>query len=614
MTFPRLAFVLGLLLAGGSPARAAEEDKIAKAIEKGAEYLKKSTDALKVIHSADEGPGKAALAGYALLEAGVKPDDPAVQELAKYVRETVLVSSRTYPVALGAIFLERLGDPQDLGLVQVLGVRLYAGQNVAGGWTYTTCETISPEEGKRLSAVIYGNPPNPREKPAWKVHPEAARQLNAVRTAILARGRRGVGDDNSNTQFALIGLWVAARSGLPIDDAFPLIEARFLRTQNRTDGGWSYGNDKSTTAMTCAGLLGLTAGAAKRAGAGKPKPETPKEEVDPFFKPKEPKGGLPPGAPNAGRDAAIKAALQSLGAVLAAKKASDSINDLVGLGNSFYMLWSIERVGVALNLQTIGDVDWYEWGSTRLLATQGENGAWPAESYEAGINTSFALLFLAKANVFRDVAGKVNVKDPGVRELRAGSNPIFVAPKQEQSPPPKTGGEPVATLPTDGGLTLPPISSHPDAEKLVVSLTSATDDQWGTVLATERDTRGAQHTAALVHAIGKLDGDRKKQARDALAERLTRMTTSTLRRMLADPNPELRRAACLACAMKDEKSHILDLIDRITDPSELVVRAARAGLKSLTGKDYGPDPGASDEKKVEAASEWREWSVSQSSK
>ena len=63
--------------------------------------------------------------------------------------------------------------------------------------------------------------------------------------------------------------------------------------------------------------------------------------------------------------------------------------------------------------------------------------------------------------------------------------------------------------------------------------------------------------------------------------------------------------------MKDDRSHVPDLIERITDPSDLVVPAARAGLKSLTEKDFGPPSGADDAAKAKAQAEWKKWHESQ---
>ena len=71
---------------------------------------------------------------------------------------------------------------------------------------------------------------------------------------------------------------------------------------------------------------------------------------------------------------------------------------------------------------------------------------------------------------------------------------------------------------------------------------------------------------------------------------------------------ELRRAAALACAMKDDKTHIPDLIDRLALDEDTVVRAARAGLKSLSGgKDFGPEPGYTKLDRAVAVEEWTAW-------
>ncbi len=106
----------------------------------------------------------------------------------------------------------------------------------------------------------------------------------------------------------------------------------------------------------------------------------------------------------------------------------------------------------------------------------------------------------------------------------------------------------------------------------------------------------------------KAEGDRKAEARAALAERLCRMTAPTLRGMLKANEVELRRgAAALACAMKDDKDHIVDLIGALEDKEGDAVRAAHAGLKSLTGKDFGPVSGASGAQVSAAVAAWRAW-------
>jgi len=670
-----------LLTMTAETATAVDAEQVTIAVQKGAEFLRKEHAPRMNYNGGERGMGQAALIGIALLEAGIPATDPSLQQITNFVRTQGLIATQTYGLALAIMFLDRLNDPRDIPLIQVLGVRLYRGQNVAGGWTYNSWEEIPAIEAQRLAAVLYGpgfaggsqavQPPNKsgtgketvppasgfpvlspdrssaaaRETP--RLHPEAARQLLAVRRDIVVSGRRGLGsgDDNSNTQFALVGLWVAARHGLPIHDAFALIESRFLRTQNPADGGWNYSQGgASTPAMTCAGLLGLAAGAAARDAmlvnrptdpAQTPDSSKPAHGNDPFFQPKKdnsaqaetfPESEAPP--KNA-REAALKAGLKALGQVLASTQqaappagnpppAAQQIENFVGLGNTFYLLWSVERVAVALNLPTIGGVDWYDWGAGYLLAKQRPDGSWDGSTYPADINTAFALLFLLKTNFTRDLSGKIKqpVTDPGRAELRGGAGvpalfaPPVAAPKPPADPrraslPPISDPMfPTTSLPT-GTLDLTP------AETLARELRQANDSEWPARLQKLKTEPGGRNTLALAWAITELDGARRQEAREALAERLARMTTETRRLLLRDPEIEIRRAAALAIAMREESLLIPELIDRLTDPSEVVIRASRAALRSLTSVDFGPEPGAGSEARLKAATAWRTWYDSQ---
>src|SRR5262249_25707980 len=80
--------------------------------------------------------GAAALAGLTLLECGIPADDRGIQQAAAAVRKASSGMNVTYPLALAILFFDRLGDPDDVPLIQALSVRLLAGQRLAGGWTY----------------------------------------------------------------------------------------------------------------------------------------------------------------------------------------------------------------------------------------------------------------------------------------------------------------------------------------------------------------------------------------------------------------------------------------------------------------------------------------------
>jgi hypothetical protein len=146
-----------------------------------------------------------------------------------------------------------------------------------------------------------------------------------------------------------------------------------------------------------------------------------------------------------------------------------------------------------------------------------------------------------------------------------------------------------------------------DAARLGSALVFAPPEQQKGLLSRYQEQKGIVYTEAMANALSQLDGEILTKAREALAERLTRMTTTTLRARLVDPRAELRRAAALAWAMKDDRSAVPELIPLLLDPEELVVRATKAALKSLTGEDFGPGRGASSTERGAAVAAWKSW-------
>jgi HEAT repeat protein len=69
----------------------------------------------------------------------------------------------------------------------------------------------------------------------------------------------------------------------------------------------------------------------------------------------------------------------------------------------------------------------------------------------------------------------------------------------------------------------------------------------------------------------------------------------------------VRRAAALAVAMKEDKTHIERLIDMLDDRETTVCRAAYAALKSLSNEDFGPAADATGEEYRKAVAAWRAW-------
>lgn len=649
MTALRLCSLFLLLPLSACLGRAATPKEIDEAIKSGSEYLKdqyKGTTT-KQVTSGPNGVGAAALAGLALLESGTPASHPSVKAITAAVRDSAFTTRQTYHITLCMLYLDKLGDPTDVPLIQMLGVRLLAGQSGNGGWTYECVESVSLLDERALRASLlnpeaassFKKPPpntaiNPGKnsgagsggKPAdVKLHPEVVKYQDKI---AAVRVRTGI-DDNSNTQFGVLGIWVARKHGLSVETALDLIEKRFLNSQ-MSGGGWPYvGSLKAgSPSMTCAGLLGLATAVGRReerlkseaAKTGSPSKVGLGANTNPDEK-TAPAKPLPDSL-----DKAIQKGLSSVGSVLASnapgagrgKSTRFLLNGGGALGDrDLYFLWSVERVAVIYGLKQIGGVDWYDVGAEELVAAQNISGSWGRGGCGAEVDTAFAILFLVRSNPALELSNTLQ-SGFSTTELRSGVGPASPRGTDSTSTGPGSTSTAPSTKPAaqsepaesrrPGVIVIRPSDSNDeDPKALAADLVKTQGLEWDTMLKKIRDGKGTANTQALVLAIGRLEGDRLTLARDALAERLARMTAETLRTMAKSEEVELRRASILAMAMKDDKSHVPDLIAAILDDQDLVVRAAKAGLKSLTGQDFGPEmPSTSSERKAAAAA-WKEW-------
>jgi len=166
--------------------------------------------------------------------------------------------------------------------------------------------------------------------------------------------------------------------------------------------------------------------------------------------------------------------------------------------------------------------------------------------------------------------------------------------------------------PVKPGLELAALSSEAAANEtegsqLAAALVQADPERRPGLLAKYRDSKGVHFTEALALASARESGEARRQLREALAERMARMTEKTLGQYLEDEDAEIRRAAALALAMRDSKAHLRPLIGLLLDPQPSVERAAHAALCSLSGQDFGPRVNAAEAEKMAAASRWRKW-------
>ncbi|MGE0481225.1 MAG: DUF4159 domain-containing protein [Phycisphaerae bacterium] len=185
--------------------------------------------------------------------------------------------------------------------------------------------------------------------------------------------------DNSNSQFGVLGAWMASEAGSRLPPEFwELVEQHWIRDQ-RPDGGWAYqaGSHTSTGSMTAAGLatLFVLLDQAHARSEGRFNGTT---------------------TTNCGKykEAArvisgIETGLNWLG------REFDAVNPRGDAQWQYYYLYGVERVGRASGFKYFRDKDWFRIGATRLLEAQDAAGGWPGTGLCSALhNTSFALMFL----------------------------------------------------------------------------------------------------------------------------------------------------------------------------------------------------------------------------
>jgi hypothetical protein len=214
----------------------------------------------------------------------------------------------------------------------------------------------------------------------------------------------------------VLGLWVASRAGVKIDRTLTRVEKRFTSNQ-ADDGGWAYvatnkdGKAPSGDSMTGAGLFCLAVAQASLI-----------------------RDAIKAGKKTEGPEASGKSLLESRVFDRGLKRTGDFVKG-IGPGSGRYFLWSVERVGVLLGLEKIGDTEWFKKGADALLKTQKEEGGWPtawAEADKEGLSdTCFALLFLRKANLGSDVSRLLEGEKPQKFEILGRKPPARFDTLQE---------------------------------------------------------------------------------------------------------------------------------------------------------------------------------------
>lgn len=313
--------------------------KVKAAIDTGVKYLRgqqRDDGGWDGLMTGQNNGGWTALACLALLQSGVEPEDRAIQRGIQYLK--ALKTNRTYVVALRLMVFAHAARTEREAMQA--DIKYLEDSLMPDGWSY------------------------------YK----------------LADGSQPGNADNSNTQYALLGLYEARRAGVPVSDATLQKVRAIYQTSQVRDGGWAYkpASKTSTLTMTTAGICNLLiAGDELARGKAVLRPDGSAEKCGEYDD-----------------NEALVRALAWLGERFPARLTLNNAEDR--LGSPFYALYGLERAGRLTGQRYFGGHDWYVVGARHLVEIQKPDGSWAGAAgrgtldYQPVVATSFALLFLSK--------------------------------------------------------------------------------------------------------------------------------------------------------------------------------------------------------------------------
>ncbi len=339
-----LVVVLALVAIIAPPrAKAQDPEQVRKVIESSKAFLRRSQNKDGSWPNVALGGDPTALCALALLNAGEKLDSPTIQRALEYIRKRKLVN--TYAVSLELMVLCAAEPRTDAAqIVQrakwLVDLQIKTG-NTAGMWDY-------------------------------------------------GKSRPGRGD-NSNSQFALLGLYEAERALKRLKTPSPIPTStwtlaleHWMRSQN-DNGSWGY-MDKGEDgygSMTCAGIASIIIAAGQLQGSSATlagdtvKCCATERDNEPARR--------------------VKRGLDWLG-----NGATFAANKGLRQGAYYYYMYALERVGRMTARRFIGESDWYREGIKELLRRPNRQYVFEPGNvhgeHDPHVATSFALLFLAKGN------------------------------------------------------------------------------------------------------------------------------------------------------------------------------------------------------------------------
>jgi len=409
-----------------------------------------------------------------------------------------------------------------------------------------------------------------------------AKYVDALLKRQKAGGGWGYNDgsptcDNSQTQYAVLGMWMAHRHGFDIPIQAIERTANYLIRAQDPSGGWGYhavdpGNftrvpqDTQTQSRTAAGLGSLYILGDLIVMPGREDQEQKKKKLPSALVAVEKEEAV------AGRrKAAVDPAL---------------FRRAIGDGNAWfekgfkipsaewnhYFIYGYERYRSYRELFELDfpeEPAWYTAGFNYLQKNQQQDGSWTEGSPDgAPVNTAFGVLFLSRSS---RKAITQSVVDLGNGVLRGGMGlPVNTADIRENN----------------GKLVETPLSGSVD------ELLSLIEDENNPELA---DLASSDRSIRLDPEIGRRSGQLER-----------------LRALVRAESADARLVAVRSLGAARELDSVPQLLYALTDPDVRVVLEADKSLRFISRKvdGMGLEPGANREEIKQAQKAWTEWFLS----
>jgi hypothetical protein len=405
----------------------------------------------------------------------------------------------------------------------------------------------------------------------------ASRQIS---NGVWDYGGRDTGD-TSQSQYAILGLWEAANTGLEIDPQLWDKALDWHITRQDTGGGFAYHpaappNDQpmsngpvqhSTTVgglasmFICRLQLGLGSGPSPKGDRRDPLDENATYLI-PVVKTVDPPAKLAQRRVDKNdADEAIKRGTNWLNANFTIEQP---------IGPPFYYLYGLERFGALANQKSFGSVNWYERGAEALVKSQNADGSWRG-TYQPNVDTSFAVLFLAQST--RKTLQRIQIVRLDEGTLSGGRG-----------------------IPTGGGPS--PDYLLRQKARYQAALRTTVDDILESLTLPDESDIDSGAAAAIESAKP-----------EEIVEKLSKNRPG-LRKLAKHPSPAVREAGLWAMARLRDYRFAPILIEHLRDPDPEVYRSARDALRFLSRRiETNPLPDdPPDAKTLDAAvADWQQW-------